>query len=58
MITVDGERVVVGGAGRSVGSEFTISVELISPLGVERFENTQITGNLSVMDLVSQEVTP
>lgn len=55
---MDGERVVVGGAGRSVGSEFTISVELISPLGVERFENTQITGNLSVMDLVSQEVTP
>ncbi len=55
VLKVADERVAVGGDGLSVGQEYTLTVELISPNGTERVENTQTVGNLTVMGIVSQK---
>jgi len=54
VLTVEGERLAVGTGGLPMGEDYTLSMKLISPNGTVHIENTHITGNLSVMGIVSQ----
>lgn len=55
VLTVDGERVGVGKDGLSVGMEYDLTLELISPNNeTELITNTHIIGNLAVIGIVAQ----
>jgi len=56
VLTVDGERTLIGMSGLAVGSDFKLAVELIAPNHCERIENQLIIGNLAVLGLVAQQV--
>ena len=55
VLTVNGERMIVARDGLSMGEEYEFTIELISPNGIEKIENTHITGNLSVIGIVAQK---
>ncbi|MCX8117442.1 MAG: transglutaminase family protein, partial [Desulfobacterota bacterium] len=57
VLTLNGEKVAVGREGLPMGREYELILELISPNGVERIINTHITGNLSVIGIVSQNAS-
>jgi len=54
VLKVGGERVAVGIGGMAVGEEYTLTMKLISPNGVEQVQNTLITGNQVVVGLAAQ----
>ena len=58
VLKVNGERMVVGKDGLPMGSDYNLTIELISPSGTERITNTHIAGNLSTIGIVSQKATP
>ncbi|MEW6215506.1 MAG: hypothetical protein AB1478_09960, partial [Nitrospirota bacterium] len=55
VLKVNGERIVVAKDGLPMGEDYNITMELISPNGVERIENTHIMGNLSAIGIVAQK---
>jgi len=54
VLTIDKERIVVGQDGLSMGENYTLILELISPDGTEQITNTLIMGNLSVIGVIAQ----
>ena len=56
VLEVNGERLIVASDGLAMGEDYNLTIELISPNGTETIENTHITGNLSVIGVVSQQV--
>jgi len=56
VLTVDGERTLIGTSGLPVGSDFQLAVELIAPNQSERIDNQLTIGNLAVLGLVAQQV--
>jgi hypothetical protein len=55
VLKINGERIAVGLDGLPMGEDANYVIELISPRGTERIENTIIIGNLVVTGLVAQE---
>jgi hypothetical protein len=53
VLMVDGKRVVVGREGFPMGADYVLSMDIISPNGTHTISNTHITGNLSVIGVVS-----
>ncbi len=53
MLTLNGERLIVATDGLPMGGDFNLTIELISPNGTEKIENTHIVGNLSVIGIVA-----
>jgi hypothetical protein len=61
VLTVDGERKVVGLDGLPMGLYYDLTIELISPNGTEKVTSTHIIGNLSIIGIVARravEITP
>jgi transglutaminase-like putative cysteine protease len=54
-LKVNGERQAVGQDGLPMGEDFRLAIELMSPVGSQRIENTHVIGNLSVIGLVAQD---
>ncbi len=54
VLKVGGERLVVATDGLPMGTDYILSLELISPNGSEKSTSSQITGNLTVIGIVSQ----
>ena len=57
VLTVDKERMIVGRDGLPMGADHELTIRLLSPSGTEEFTNSLITGNLSVIGIVSQQTT-
>ncbi|MDH4231748.1 MAG: hypothetical protein OEW04_06930, partial [Nitrospirota bacterium] len=55
VLELDGEMVAAGKDGLPMGTDFNLTIELISPNGTERITSTQITGNLSAIGFVAQK---
>jgi predicted AlkP superfamily pyrophosphatase or phosphodiesterase len=55
VLKVNEERIVVAEDGLAMGENYTLTVEMISPNGVETFTSHPIIGNLSVLGIVSQK---
>ncbi|MEW6109955.1 MAG: transglutaminase-like domain-containing protein, partial [Nitrospirota bacterium] len=55
VLTVNKERIVVGKDGLSMGSDYNLALDLISPNGTEKIKNTMIAGDISVIGIVSQK---
>jgi len=55
VLKVNGQRMVVGKDALPMGEEHTLQIELISPNGTETGTNTQITGNVVAIGIVSQK---
>ncbi|MBI5101638.1 MAG: hypothetical protein HZB33_07390 [Nitrospirae bacterium] len=55
LLKVDGEMVVAGKDGLPMGTDYNLTIELISPNGTERITSTQITANLSAIGTVAQK---
>ncbi|MBU0673438.1 MAG: hypothetical protein KJ950_02190 [Proteobacteria bacterium] len=59
VLTVNGDRTLIGTEGLPVGENFTITVELIAPNRTQKVTNNLIIGNLTVMGLSTQQaITP
>ncbi|MBU0673193.1 MAG: hypothetical protein KJ950_00960 [Proteobacteria bacterium] len=59
VLTVNGDRTLIGTEGLPVGEDFTITVELIAPNRTQKVTNNLIIGNLTVMGLSGQQaITP
>ncbi|MDP2156534.1 MAG: transglutaminase domain-containing protein, partial [Nitrospirota bacterium] len=54
VLKVNEERVVVGKDGLPMGTDYDLTIELISPNGIERITNTHISGNLAAIRIVAQ----
>ncbi len=54
VLKVDGERIAVGREGLPMGEEFRLTIEVRSPNGSEKTENTMIAGNVTAIGIVSQ----
>ena len=52
-LMVNGDMVVAGKDGLPAGTDYDLTLELVSPNGTERITNTQITGNLSSIGIVA-----
>jgi len=57
VLNVKGERVIVGRDGLPMGSDYRLTLELLSPNGMERVSSTHITGDLTAIGIVSQRIT-
>ncbi len=57
VLKINGERIAVATDGLPMGSDYNLTIELISPNGTEKITNTHIVGNLSVIGIVSQKST-
>lgn len=55
LLTIDGERIVVARDGLSMGANFTLHIDVVTPNGSERVTSSHIAGNLSVIGVVSQK---
>lgn len=55
-ITLNGNMIVAGKDGMPMGDDCLISIELISPGGIEKISSTHIAGNLAVIGIVAQKV--
>ena len=55
VLKVNGERIVVAKDGLPMGADYNLTIELISPNGIERISSTHIAGNLSVIGIVAQK---
>lgn len=55
VLTLDGERLVVAQDGLSMGGDFTLNIDIITPNGTERISSSQIAGNLSVIGVAAQK---
>ncbi|MEW5744066.1 MAG: alkaline phosphatase family protein [Nitrospirota bacterium] len=55
VLKVEDERLIVGRDGLPMGADYDLTIELVSPNGVERIANTYIAGNLSVIGFVAQK---
>lgn len=58
VLKVNGERMIVAKDGLPMGADYNLTIELISPNGVERITNTYIVGNLSAIGVVAQKTHP
>jgi len=58
VLTLNGERLVVGRDGLPMGGDFGLTLEIISPNGIEKITNTHITGDLLVIGIVAQKPSP
>ncbi len=58
VLNVNEERMVVGKDGLPMGTDYDLTIELISPNGIERISNTHITGNMAAIGIVAGKVTP
>jgi len=56
VLNISGQRVAVSQDGLSMGGEFNLTIELISPNGTQSIANTHIVGNLSVIGITAQRV--
>ena len=54
MLKINGERIVVAQDGLAMGSEYDLTMVLVSPHGTETITNTMIAGNLSVIGITAQ----
>ncbi len=58
-LEINRENMIVAKDGLAIGSEYHLSIELISPNSSEKITNTHIAGNYSAIGIVSQKpVTP
>jgi hypothetical protein len=55
VLKINGERAVVAKDGLPMGSDYNLTMELISPDGTENITSTHIAGNLSAIGIVSQK---
>jgi len=55
MLKVNNERIVVAQGGVSMGGEFNLVIDLISPNGTQSITNSHIVGNLSVIGITAQK---
>jgi transglutaminase-like putative cysteine protease len=53
VLSVDGERLAVATDGLPMGSDFTLTIDLVSPRGTETIENVHVAGNLSVIGIAA-----
>lgn len=60
VLKVNDERIVVAQGGVSMGGEFNLTIDLISPNGTQSVTNSQIVSNLSVIGISAQRaiITP
>ena len=54
VLTLDGERLVVAQDGLPMGADYNLNIDVVTPNGTERINSNQITGNLAVIGIVSQ----
>ncbi len=50
------QRTAISADGLPMGSDYNLTIELISPNGTEKITNTHIVGNLSIIGIVAQNV--
>lgn len=55
VLKVDGERIVVGADGLPAGTDYDLTMEVVSPNGTEKISGVQVTGNLSVLGITAQK---
>jgi len=55
LLTVDGNREILGQEGLSAGADFDLMVELLAPGASERIENILITGYPAIIGLSAQQ---
>jgi len=55
VLTLDGERLVVGQDGLPMGESYTLQIDVVTPAGRERIISSQISGNLSVIAVAAQK---
>jgi transglutaminase-like putative cysteine protease len=55
VLTVAGEREIVGQGGLTAGADFTLAVELVAPGWSERVENTLVAGYPTLIGLAAQQ---
>ena len=55
VLTLDGERLVVGQDGLPMGESYTLQIDVVTPAGRERISSSQISGNLSVIAVAAQK---
>ncbi len=55
VLTLEGERLIVAQDGLPMGAEFALNMDIITPNGTERITSSHITGNLSIIGVVSQK---
>ena len=55
VLKINGERMIVAEDGLPMGADYSLMIELISPNGTEKIQNSHITGNLSVIGIVAQK---
>jgi hypothetical protein len=60
VLTINKDRIVVAKDGLLMGSEYNLTIELISPNSTEKITNALIAGNLSVICICAQKaaITP
>jgi hypothetical protein len=55
MLKVNGDMEVAGKSGLLMGSDFNLTIQLISPNGAQKITNTHIVGNLTAIGIVAQK---
>ena len=58
VLKVDGEVATAGSEGLFMGSDYTLTMELVSPGGTETAKSDLIIGNLTGIGIVTQRATP
>ncbi|MBI4697440.1 MAG: hypothetical protein HY758_00580 [Nitrospirae bacterium] len=54
VLMINGERIVVAKDGLPMGADYNLTIEVISPNGMEKISSTQITGNLLAIGITAQ----
>ncbi|MEK6743598.1 MAG: hypothetical protein AABZ15_08310 [Nitrospirota bacterium] len=55
VLIINGQRKAVGRDGLPMGSDYELTIELVSPKGTEKTTNTLIIGNLTVIGITAQK---
>jgi pimeloyl-ACP methyl ester carboxylesterase len=53
VLKINNERIIVAQDGLPMGSEYALTIDLVSPQGTETITNSMITGNLTVIGITA-----